>query len=98
VVSENEQLIAIAGIWYQVSVARLPRDPLPAARDGKRRTLRYETRQDAVRNAPVSICDAEHFRGNETLGNCWLFGAADLYATSKRQLARRELKAAGLVS
>lgn len=95
VLSATEQLLCIREVWYHVEVARLP-EALPRSRRGWGHNL--DRRWDAVRGALVSRRDDYRFGDDHELSNQYLFGAPGLYAVRKRQLGKRELRAAGLKS
>jgi hypothetical protein len=91
-VDDRTLLLRLNGEWFRVVV-----DVLPNARfvetivDGKRRKhISSASRYDAVLRQITSRgmrADSERYG---------LYGSRDLYAVSKRQLSKRELKAHGL--
>jgi hypothetical protein len=90
IVSPTEQLHCIDGTWYFVTLA-----PLPGGRaverfvNGERReSFVYERRWDVLLNAHVSANDS--WAGYE------LYDRRGVYAASKRQLGKRELRRYGL--
>jgi hypothetical protein len=94
VVGDTEQLIRLEGIWYRVTLAKLP----PGVRhetsvDGRACIgTRYQKCWDAVRN-----CEVSWIQPGESLNNPdYWFGRCNVYAVSKRQLSSRELKQYGL--
>ncbi|NJO12790.1 MAG: hypothetical protein HC872_04220 [Gammaproteobacteria bacterium] len=89
ILSDTEQLLAIDGIWYHIVLAKLPEPRCVRGREV------LERHWDVVRSAWVSAGDAQRFREEWARGK-YLFGSSTLYAVSKRQLGKRELRAAGL--
>lgn len=89
-VDERTLLLLVEGIWYCVEVRVLPKECIvESVIDGKphRRTV-AESRYDVVLRKTVSrAMQADS-------GRCkYLYGSADLYALSKRQISSREIKA-----
>ena len=89
-VSSSEQLHRVDGIWYMVRVSCLPevRKETRVVNGEQRDFLVYERRWDALRKGLVSR--RELYVGEE------LYGRRGLYATTKRQLAERDLRRYGL--
>jgi hypothetical protein len=85
ILGESEQLIRLDEIWYQVMVGKFGPNSRPLSKAWC-----------AVRNALVSLENDDSFAGEQRLGNRWLFGSPELYAISKRQLGKRELRQHGL--
>lgn len=72
------------GVWYEVELA-----PLPRSANG------YDVAYDVLRQAPVRVAgrpDDKRFVASD----CGLFGRDGVYARSKRQLNRDELRGHGL--
>lgn len=90
IVDERTVLLLLDEVWYRVEVARLPEGRLVRrVVDGHaRREFVTEPRYDVVRRRNVSRGD----QGSEQQSNR-LYGSADLYAVSKRQMASREIRA-----
>lgn len=80
VLDAANQLHRIDGVWYRVEIA-----PVAAALSGDPIPI------DALRKIPVDQCPTRT-RTKTMLDNHTLFGRADLYARSKRQLNARELR------
>jgi len=94
VVDETEQLMCIEGIWYRVTLAKLPAGVQhETSVDGTPRiATTYRKCWDAVRN-----CEVSWIQPGESPNNAdYWFGRRNVYATSKRQLSSRELKQYGL--
>jgi hypothetical protein len=93
VISADTQLLLVAGLWFGVVVEKLPAAIVTHAivKGRHLRQVRAEPRYDVVLRKLVS-----RERGEEE--RVFLYGAADLFATNKRQLSRRELKEHGLSS
>jgi hypothetical protein len=89
VIGDTEQLLLLNGIWYRVAIAKLQ------CAQGRSRPTKHWC---AIRKALVSFENGDSFAGDMHKGNNWLFGAADLYAVSKQQLAKRELRTFNLRS
>jgi hypothetical protein len=90
VVDEHTLLLLVEGIWYRVEVGVLPKERIvESVIEGKphRRTL-AEPRYDAVLRKTVSRAVQADSRKCQ-----YLYGSADLYALSKRQISSREIKA-----
>lgn len=92
-IGADTQLLLIAGLWFQVVVGKLPEAVVShAIVNGSRvRRVRAEPRYDVVLRKLVS-------RERDDEERVFLYGAADLFATNKRQLSRRELKDHGVSS
>lgn len=88
--SPTEQLNCVDGLWYHVRLARLPEGRKEArVVDGRRREIVvYEKRWDVLRKRDVSSMD-------RTM-SYELYGRHGVYAATKRQLGKRELRRYGL--
>lgn len=87
VISEDRQLLLLAELWFEVALRKLP-DALVthAIVKGRRvRQLRADSRYDVVLRKLVS-------RERDDEERIFLYGAADLFAISKRQLSKREIR------
>jgi len=71
------------GCWFEVRLEHLPQAPAGA----RVAPMRY----DVLRRCEVSLANAYQGPGGGTPSNYAMYGRADLYATSKRQLSRREV-------
>jgi hypothetical protein len=93
VISADTQLLVVAGLWFEVVVEKLPEAIVTHAIVKGRhiRKVRAEPRYDVVLRKLVS-------RERDDEERVFVYGAADLFATNKRQLSRRELKDHGLSS
>ncbi|MGA3158169.1 MAG: hypothetical protein ABSE43_11410 [Steroidobacteraceae bacterium] len=80
--SSTCQLHRIEGIWFEVTLAPLPSAP--------------EAPWDVVRRRRVVHYSGSSLRSPEEDATIRLYGRASVYAISKRQLGRRELRAHGL--
>jgi hypothetical protein len=78
ILDATQQLHRIEGVWYRVEVAPV-------------RTASEPVTVDAIRKIPVDQCP-DHNDSKKIASNLTLFGHADLYARSKRQLNARELR------
>lgn len=92
VVDERTLLLRIDDVWFRVVVDVLPEvRVVETSVDGKRREhATAESRYDVVlrqTTSRVMRADSERYE---------LYGSRDLYAVSKRQLSKRELKVYGL--
>jgi hypothetical protein len=87
VLDENTQLLLLAGEWFEVKVARLPDDYVVEVIVNGRKILKKKTEQrfDVVQKRMVSWVDTAE--GEK------LYGCRRLYAVTKRQLSRQELRA-----
>ena len=93
VIGADTQLLLVAGLWFEVVVEKLPEAIVTHAivKGRRMRQVRAEARYDVVLRKLVS-------RERDEEERVFLYGAADLFATKKRQLSRRELKDHGLSS
>ena len=90
IVDERSVLLLLDDVWYLVEVAMMPQTRVVQnITDGKpRRQTTAEPRYDAVLRRNVSrVVDGDLRECNH------LYGSSDLYAVSKRQLSKREIKA-----
>ena len=86
---ERTLLLLLDDVWYRVDVATMPQTrTVEHVVDGKpRRQTVADPRHDAVLRRNVSrLIDTD-------LQRCkYLYGSSDLYAVSKRQLSKQEIK------
>jgi hypothetical protein len=90
IVGERTLLLLLDSIWFRVEVGVLPKDRIiENVIDGKsHRRVIAETRYDVVQHKTVSRASPADLR------QCMqLYGSNDLYAVSKRQISRQEIKA-----
>lgn len=86
-VSETEQLHCLDGLWFSVALAILPE--LNTSKVRRRPGSPFDDRRwDAVRNAYVSRRDFDR--------NLELFGSPYVFAVSRRQLGKKDLRRYGL--
>ena len=87
VISEDRQLLLLAGLWFEVVLQKLPNALVThAIVKGRRvRQLRADSRYDVVLRKLVS-------RERDDEERISIYGGAELFATSKRQLSKREIK------
>jgi len=83
VIDASTQWHQLEGSWFEVRLEQLPQAP---AR-GRVALMRY----DVLRRCEVSLANAYQGAGGGTPSNYAMYGRADVYATSKRQLSRREV-------
>jgi hypothetical protein len=91
VLDAKTQLLHLAGEWFEVKVAPLPRESVSTVfvNGQKKRSRKPEMRFDTVLKRTISGLDERDERIK-------LYGSDALYAVSKRQLSRRELRDHGL--
>jgi hypothetical protein len=92
-IDESTLLLLLEGIWYRVKVGELPTERvIESVIDGKtHRRVLVEPRYDVVLRRPISRAVQANLRQCKEL-----YGSADFYAVSKRQISTREIKAHGL--
>jgi hypothetical protein len=90
VVDESTLLLLLEDLWFRVEVGMLPKERVvESVVDGKpHRRVFAEPRYDVVLRKTISR--AVHLDSRECQQ---LYGSSDLYAMSKRQISRREIKA-----
>lgn len=91
VLDERTVLLRLNDLWFEVKLAELPagREVVSVVHGRQRTKVIVESRYDAVlrRETSRSVHGDERQR---------VYGSGDLYAVSKRQLSKREIKVHGL--
>ncbi|HEY5759090.1 MAG TPA: hypothetical protein VIU34_24860 [Steroidobacter sp.] len=91
VLDERTLLLRLSEVWFEVKLAELPLPREIVTMDSPQRTrMIVDARYDAVLRRKTSFAhtdSSEHKR---------VYGSSDLYAVSKRQLSKREIKTHGL--
>lgn len=92
VLDERTLLLRLDEVWFEVKLAELPvrREVVAIADDRRQTKVVVESRYDAVLRRETSRAHAD---SNERKR---VYGSSDLYAVSKRQLSKREIKTHGL--
>jgi hypothetical protein len=93
IIDERAQLLRLNEVWFRVEVAPLPeKRVVEVTVDGAlRKRTTADSRFDVVMRRSTSL--AAQADGQE---RARLYGSHEIYAASKRQLSRQELKAHGL--
>jgi hypothetical protein len=89
VVDARTMLLLLDGVWFRVEVEALPKERLVEGdvNAQPRRRSTVEPRYDAVLRRQISRANSAD------LEQCkYMYGSADLYAVSKRQISTREIK------
>jgi hypothetical protein len=91
VLDERTLLLRLNDVWFEVTLAELPGYREVVTMDSPRRTrMIVDARYDAVLRRKTSLAHTDSQERKRVYGSC------DLYAVSKRQLSKREIKAHGL--
>jgi hypothetical protein len=84
-------LLRLNDVWFEVKLAELPGYREVVAMDSPRRTrMIVDARYDAVLRRKTSLAHSDSQERKR------VYGSSDLYAVSKRQLSKREIKTYGL--
>lgn len=91
ILNDRTVLLRLDDLWFEVTLAELPPDRVIEQKVGRECKKRFvaEKRYDIVLRRKVSRFEVDGERGR-------LYGSSSLFAVSKRQLSKRELKAHGL--
>jgi len=89
ILNDRTVLMRLDDLWFEVTLAELPA-PRAVQIEGRSKVV-LERRYDIVLRRPINRNEDASDRGR-------VYGSSDLYAVSKRQLSKRELKAHGLRS
>ena len=95
ILNDRTVLLRLDDLWFEVTLAELPPGRTIERRvDGQcQRKLVYERRYDVVFRREISLLSDSHQRERERER---IYGSNAVYAASKRQLSKREMKAHGL--
>lgn len=100
ILDEHTQLLKLENAWFTVSVEPLPSGKIPMISSREMRQGEIpEYRLDVVMRELASRTDERATSGaadGRWRKRLWLYGSGDLYATCKRQLSKREIRAFGL--
>ena len=98
VVSSTRQLHLLKGNWFEIELERLPAPKIhPADKYNNERTV-FGYRWDCVENRMVSLDRRSHYGALSAATRLRLYGDEGLFAKSKRQLSRRELRKCGVAN
>jgi hypothetical protein len=91
ILNDRTVLLRLDDLWFEVTLAQLPPDRVVEREIGgeRKRKVVVERRYDIVLRREVS-------RYDESVERERVYGSRELYAVSKRQLSKREMKAHGL--
>ena len=93
VLDDRTVLLRLDELWFEVKLAELPaRQEVVSIVSGRRRTkVSVRSRYDVVLRRETSRSQYDDSQERKRV-----YGSSDLYAVSKRQLSKREIKAHGL--